>query len=171
MGVTIHFEGQLHDEDNYKKLMKNIHNFITQYELESTDINEEEKQLSRVKDEEDWDYIGPVKGVRIKIHDNCDPLIFEFDENLYIQEYIKTQFVGTDVHIIICEYLESISPFFSSFIIIDEGEYFEKKDKSILEKQIDTVDRLIEEKISSDPRLTGPVRSPDGRILDVVSNE
>ncbi len=171
MGVTIHFEGQLHDEEAYKNIMENIREFVEKYELVSADISEECKNLSRVKDEEDWDYRGPVKGIRIKVHDNCDPLIFEFDENLYLQEYIKTQFVGAEAHVIICDYLETLSPFFNEFKIVDEGEYLETKDKERLENHIDTVDKLIEEKISTDPSLTGPVRSSDGRILDLVSNE
>ncbi|MDH5443957.1 MAG: hypothetical protein OEY52_00280 [Gammaproteobacteria bacterium] len=171
MGVTIHFEGQLQDEENYKKLIENVHEFAAEYGLETTDIDEENKTLSRVKDEKDWDYTGPVKGIRVKIHDNCDPLIFEFDENLYMQEYIKTQFVGPEAHIIICEYLASVMPFFKEFNIFDEGEYFETKDKNKLEHHIDTVDSLIEEKLNENPNLSGPVRSPEGRILDLVSNE
>jgi len=171
MGVTIHFEGKLKNENNYDLLIKNAYEFINQYELESTIINEDNKFLSRVKDERDWDYTGSVKGLKIMIHDNCDPLLLEFDTNLYIQEFIKTQFVGADAHIIICEYLESISSFFEIFVITDEGEYYETKDKLALENHIDTVDKLIEEKLKLDSNLSGPVRNQDGRIIDLVENK
>jgi hypothetical protein len=48
-----------------------------------------EVTLSRVRDEKDWDYIGPVNGIVIYLHEDCDPVRLEFDRDLYIQEFIK----------------------------------------------------------------------------------
>ena len=169
MGVTIHFEGQVRDEENYEKLLAEVVAFADNYGMEYSEIDDQIRTLSRVKDEKDWDYTGPVKGIKIILHENCDPLNLEFDKDLYIQEYVKTQFVGAEAHIILVELLRDFQKYFSSFQVEDEGEYWETNDKSVLEDHISTVDKLIDERLAEDPNLTGPVRSPSGRILDLVT--
>ena len=43
--------------------------------------------LTRVRDEQDWDYVGPVKGVVISTDEDCDHVRLEFDSDLYAQEF------------------------------------------------------------------------------------
>jgi len=113
----------------------------------------------------------PVKGIKIILDDNCDPLFLEFDENLYIQEFVKTQFVGAEAHIVLIDLLRSFEKFFVSFIVEDEAEYWDTSDKGLLEQHIAKVDSLIEEQLKSNPKLSGPVRSPYGRIIDLIEND
>jgi hypothetical protein len=61
-------------------------------------IESKKGDTARVRDEEDWDYTGPVKGTAVYLHEDCDPVRLEFDENLYVQEFTKTQFAGVDWH-------------------------------------------------------------------------
>jgi len=171
MGVTVHFEGQLKDEASYKCIIEELIVFADNYGMEYTSIHEECKSLSRVREEEPWDYEGPVKGLKVVLDDNCDPLFLEFDEKLYIQEFVKTQFVGAEAHIILIELLRSFEKFFVSLMVEDEAEYWDTSDKELLEKHIAKVDSLIDEQLKNNPNLSGPVRSPDGRILDLVEND
>jgi hypothetical protein len=74
-----------------------------------------------VKDEVDWDYTGFTQGIELRPHPNTDPLRLEFDEELYIQQYIKTQFAGPVVQIKVVTFLKNIQPFFNGFRVEDEG--------------------------------------------------
>ena len=90
MSVTIHFEGRLNSQ-NYLGLISLATNFAIANNMKYFLFEEENKTLERVKDEEDWDYIGTVKGIKIQPDIDCDPLLLEFDNNYYyIQEYCKT---------------------------------------------------------------------------------
>ena len=65
MGVTVHFEGQVKDEGNYQKLISEAVAFAKDCGMQYSEIYDNNKTLSRVKNEEDWDYTGLVKGVKI----------------------------------------------------------------------------------------------------------
>lgn len=51
----------------------------------------------------------------------------------HFQEFIKTQFAPLEIHQLVATFLESISSEFKTYEVIDEGEYFETKDISLLE--------------------------------------
>jgi len=62
MGVTVHFEGQLKNEVSYKGIIEESVAFADNYGMGHTPIHEECKNLSRVREEEPWDYEGTCKG-------------------------------------------------------------------------------------------------------------
>jgi hypothetical protein len=136
MGVTIHFEGQLTCDDNYNKLIEVAKVFAEENDFQYFLFQEKNKLLQRVRDEKDWDYLGSTKGIQLQPDENCDPLILEFDETLYLQEYCKTQFTDISVHILIIDLLRQIQHFFKSITIEDEGEYWETSDINILQQHI-----------------------------------
>ena len=70
MGVTIHFEGSIAKAEGW-----------------SSEIAAKVATLTRVRDEQDWDYVGPVKGVVISTDEDCDHVRLEFDSDLYAQEF------------------------------------------------------------------------------------
>jgi hypothetical protein len=168
MGVTIHFEGALSSEESYDSVMAIATKMAEENGWEHAWIQEENKLLSRVKDEADWDYEGPVKGVQIQPDANTDPLILEFDENLYVQEYCKTQFADIEVHIRVVELLRQIEPYFVNLSVIDEGEYWESSDINRLQELIDDCFDLIEQAKKENPKLDGPFRYGNGRIIDLM---
>jgi len=99
MGVTIHFEGKLKSEEAFAALLSRVET-IAKANTWLTEVFEHtEVTLLRVRDETDWDYKGPTKGIILYIHEDCDPLRLEFDQDLYIQEFVKTQFAGVRTHI------------------------------------------------------------------------
>ena len=90
MGVTIYFEGKLKNEEAYESFIASSRDLASEMEWSFSEIKETKVTLQRVRDEEDWDYTGPVKGLEMLPHEACDPFRLEFDNDLYIQEYVKT---------------------------------------------------------------------------------
>jgi hypothetical protein len=169
MGVTIHFEGKLKSEDEYEKVVDTAKFFAVTNNLDYKVFAEIDKVLQRVKDEEDWDYKGPTKGIAIQPDENSDPLNLEFDQDLYVQEFCKTQFSDISVHIIIVDFLRQIEPHFETFKVDDEGEYWDTSDFSILQEHLDKCFKAIEEAKKENTALQGPFRLDDGRIVDLMS--
>src|SRR5882757_707538 len=126
--------------------------------------------LNRVIDERSMDYLGPVKGIELLPHPNSDPFRFEFDRHLFMQQFCKTQFAGSDAHIEIIELLRKVAALFHKFDVFDEGEYWELGDRSILQAHLDTVEALIAEAMRKDPTARGPIRFENGRVIDFVSD-
>lgn len=168
MGVTIHFEGGLKSEEAYEALIASANALASEMEWPSTQIEEREATLQRVKDEEDWDYIGPVKGVEILPHETCDPFRLEFDENLYIQEYIKTQFAPIQIHVLLIDFLQKHNELFKNLEIIDEGEFLETNDTEVLEKHIEACNKQLDDYLSQPDKYYGPVKLESGRIVDLM---
>lgn len=171
MGVTIHFEGQLKSENDFNSVMTRAKNFAQTNEMPYDFFSELFKKLSRVKDEQDWDYEGPTKGIKIQPDPNSDPLWLEFDKDNYIQEYCKTQFAGLDVHLKIISLLKEIQPHFNELLVIDEGEYWETNDESKLQNSLDSYFEAAEKAMAENPKLNGPFRLEDGRIIDLMEDD
>jgi hypothetical protein len=171
MGVTIHFEGQLSSPTNYDKVIEIAKGFAESNGLDYFLFEEEKKFLERVKDEEDWNYEGLTKGIQIQPDENCEPLIFEFDENLYLQEYCKTQFSDISAHILIVDLLRQIEPYFENITVDDEGEYWDTSDINILQEHMDNCFTVIQDTKSEDPTAEGPFKLQSGRIIDLMQGE
>lgn len=169
MGVTVHFEGALSGEKAFVRVVELAKKFASERNWETSLIDETNAKLQRVRGEEDWDYEGPTRGIALQPHPNCDPLRLEFDSELYIQEFCKTQFAPLRVHVEIVELLRSIRPEFHSLSVEDEGEYWDTEDESRLEGHLSACFDALDEHLERDPNLMGPVRAPSGRILDLVT--
>ena len=89
MGVTIHFEGQLKNEAAYQDLVGLASSIAGAEGWPTEPIASGEVTLSRVRDEKDWDYTGPVKGIVIYLHEDCDPLRLEFDRDRTSKNWYK----------------------------------------------------------------------------------
>jgi len=170
MGVTIHFEGKLKSQDSFQTVISIAKQFAQTNELNFSTFQEDNKLLSRVKDEVDWDYNGSTMGILIKPDENCDPLNIEFDCDYYIQEYCKTQFADISVHILVIDLLRQLEPNFDILTVFDEGEYWETSDIALLQSHFDNCFKAIEEAKQDDKSLEGPFRLGDGRIVDLMRN-
>lgn len=128
MGVTVHFEGRLRGEEALAEVVALAETYAESRNWPISRIDEPEVMLRRVKDEEDWDYVGPVRGVVLNPHENADPFRLEFDKDLYVQEYTKTQFAPVECHKEIVALLRQLESYFESLTVEDEGEFYETKD-------------------------------------------
>ena len=169
MGVTIHFEGQLRDSADLDTLVQIVTDFANQRGWPNWPILENAKILHRVIDEEKLDYFGPTSGIGVEPDENAEPLSFEFDQHLYVQGYCKTQFAGAVAHMEVVALLRRLEPLFIELAVFDEAEYWDTGDPKRLMHHLDRVAEMIADEIRKDPTLRGPVRLPDGRILDLIN--
>ena len=171
MGVTIHFKGRLSSSNNYDKVISISKKFAELNHWEYFIFQEDNKLLERVKDEKDWNYEGSTKGIQLQPDSNSDPFILEFDENLYLQEFCKTQFADLNIHILIVDLLKRIEPYFENLVVEDEGEYWETSDVKLLEKHIDNSNRASDDMKRENNKMNGPFRLKNGRIIDLIEDD
>ena len=169
MGVTIHFEGRLKTTADLDKVINLGQEFAKRKATDTIKLDSKKKLLQRVKDEKDWDYEGEVKGIQFQPHENSDPIVLEFDSDLYLQDFCKTQFAGVATHIEVVEFLRDIEPFFDSLTVFDEGEFWDTNDINILEQKFEDFVDAFDKAIKENPKLKGPFRV-EGRIVDLLED-
>ena len=170
MGVTIHFDGHLLGEDAFRAVVSTATAFADSRGWLTEPINSEQVTLLRVRDnEEQWDYSGPVKGLVLYPGEDCDPVRLEFDRDLYVQQYTKTQFAGIETHLEVVELLTALKPFFGDLRVEDEGEYWETGNVRILAGHMNAVQDVIKEELVKNPSAKTKVKTPAGRIIDLIT--
>jgi hypothetical protein len=169
MGVTIHFEGRLASEAAYQKLIAVAKSIAAAEAWQTEPVALGEVKLLRVRDEKDWDYTGPVRGIVVYLHEDCDPVRLEFDRDLYVQEFIKTQFAGVQTHIKVVELLRAIEPFFLALNVEDEGEWWETQDTAKLAEHMARTQEVLDEEVQKYPSAQVKVKTPSGRIMDFLT--
>ncbi|MBC7412535.1 MAG: hypothetical protein H7331_08805 [Bacteroidia bacterium] len=168
MGVTVHFEGTLKSTTDFNEVINKATVFATDNNFEFEIFEFENKKLYRVKDDADWDYEGATKGIKIKIDSAAEPLILEFDSNLHLQEYCKTQYASIKVHMKLIAFLRTIKLHFVMLEVLDEGEYWELNDVPTLQKNITDAFKVVEKAKKENPNLNGPYVTDDDRIVDLM---
>jgi hypothetical protein len=169
MGVTIHFEGQLKSQRDLALLVEAARETAEKLGWPHRAIAEERAHLARAREEQDWDYVGPITGIELLPHESSDPLRFEFDSNLYVQEFIKTQFAGPSTHAQVIQLLRTLEPHFESLSVEDEGELWSGGDIDVLQGHLSAVERALAEHLQQNPGAQGPVRLESGRWVDFIS--
>lgn len=145
MGITIHFNGHLKSEDDYNNLMLFCSEYSEKQEWEYTLFKNQKNILYRVKDDKinTEDFIA--KGIHILSGEHCEPILMEFDDDLYINCSCKTQFAGVKTHQQIIDFLRKIELYFENFEVIDEAEYWQTNDEDLLKNKMDFLQKAIEE--------------------------
>ena len=168
MGVSVHFEGRLRGEEAFLRLISRIEQIAREETLLTETFEHQQVELSRVRDEAAWDYIGPTKGIILYLHEDCEPVRLEFDRDLYIQEWVKTQFAGALIHIKLIRVLRDLQIFFEELKVDDEGEYWDTADEVLLAEHIRHCDQAIAELAKESPAAEVKVREPNGRYTDLI---
>jgi hypothetical protein len=168
MGVTVHFEGSLKSDQAFSSLLLHIEEKGRTETLLTERFENSQAKLARVREERSWDYLGPTKGILLYLHENCEPLRLEFDRELYVQEWVKTQFAGVDTHIRLIQILKDIERFFQTLVVNEEGEYWESENKEALAEHIDRCNEVIAEFAEKNPGSRIKVREPNGRLTDLI---
>lgn len=171
MGITIHIEGQLADNAAYVAFVEKADRFASRLGWPIERFTVPNAKLSRVRNEQDWDYDGPTKGVLLRPHPSCEPLRLEFDEDLYIQEFCKTQFAPSETHEAIVELIDLLAPCFTRLEVVDESDFFKSRDRDQLSASRERFFEVFDQELAKNPLLRGPVLLPSGRIADLVSDE
>jgi hypothetical protein len=168
MGVTIHFEGRLKSDQAFSSLLLHIEEIGRAETLLTERFENPQAKLGRGGEERSVDYVGPTKGILLYLHEDCEPLRLEFDRELYVQEWVKTQFAGVDTHIRLIQMLREIEGFFQTLVVNDEGEYWESGNQAALEGHFRACNEVIAEFAAKNPRAQVKVREANGRITDLI---
>jgi len=165
MGITIHYKGKLNNPDLLNTFCDEIKDIAKDMNWSfNTFDNDLNKSNSSYLDK-NGNIKGhiPIKGLNVTIHPKAESLSFLFDKNgnlrnLLVMTYkngnesevsnifIKTQFVPIEIHITIIKLLEYIKKkYISNLEVIDEGNYWETRDKNILEEKLSFLNKEIDQ--------------------------
>lgn len=167
-GVTIHFEGTATSPEAVATILSTVEAVAKRRGWKVAGASQENGKLVRVIDEKDRDYEGRITGVVVRISEKCEPLYVQFGDDGFMQDFVKTQFAGPDVHIQIVELLEAVRPCFQSLTVTDEGDYWTTHDRAGLELHIAKINSALADLKRENPNAKGPLRLKSGRILDLV---
>lgn len=173
-GITIHFKGSVADDAAIEKIAEVACAEAQKNAWRCTRVVGEEiksldsitvKAIAKLDGSADF---TKAKGVVVLMHEMSEPLYLVFGSSRQIDNFVKTQFAGADVHIRAVELLEKVKPHFTTLEVHDEGNYWESKDRAMLEKELDGIQAMMAKIKSQRSDAEGPVKRPDGRILDLV---
>lgn len=170
MGITIGFEGRLPPGAAFQAFADQVTAFAAKRGWSVTRADRSEATLTRYFDEEEFSITGPVHAVIVTAHDDCDPIRLEFDSNWLVQDFVKTQFAGPEVHRAVVEFFREIEPCFAELQLDDEAEFWETGDLAMLEAHFRAADDAIAASLRSHPGAEVKVKTPEGRIMDLVVN-
>ena len=171
MGVTVHYEGCLRSPLLVEELINTATRYADSHRWPIRRIDGDATDLLRIIDEKEYYYSGPVCGVELRPHADAEPLKFEFDDEMFLQNFCKTQFAGAEIHIAVIQLLDQIGPYFVELRVEDEGGYWSSRDEARLRQHLDTVNRMLTEIKDRDPDAEGPIYTESGRIIDVWSSD
>ena len=167
-GVTIHYQGTADSGESVGKILAAVSAFAKEHKWKVEDASAPNGKLERQDGEKIMEYHGRVTGVIVQVNEDCEPLAFQFDTNLFLQDEVKTQFAGVAVHIHVVTLLESLKPFFKELTVEDEGGYWDEHDKAALEARLDEVEAQIAEQKRKHPEIQTAFHMRNGRIADVA---
>lgn len=143
MGITVHIEGKLNSEDDYNNLILDIINFAERNDLKFHLLKDKEPFLKNHKKNSSKQVV--TKGIIVEINKKCEHLLLEFDEDLELYSFCKTQFTEIESHILIISLLRKIEKYFVELKIFDEGKFWETNDEFILKEEFEKNLKLINE--------------------------
>ena len=167
-GVTINYEGSAKNNRAIDAILSEATSFGKGRGWRVEPVAKDKVELERVIDERTAKYAGALRGIILYPNDMCEPVHIEFGSDMFMQDFVKTQFAGADIHVSVIDLLRRLKPYFTSLKVDDEGEYWETSDKLKLEKHIATVNRMLDDIKREKPSARGPVKLKDGRIADVI---
>lgn len=148
LGVTLYYRG---------RLAKNVsrHSLFSEAESIAVDNGWSIRRLAS-------------GGFVIHAHPDCEPITFDHDANGKVDDWVKTQYAGPEIHKQIVEFLTSISKLFVRFKVDDDTDYWTTRDGADLELGKRQVNEMLEDHLRRNPSTRSVVRMPDGRIIDII---
>lgn len=146
MGVTIHYGGYLKDGDCFEPLMERVRDVVADRGWEMLEVAGDRESLIRVKGGPDGkvvEYESEVNGVILFPHKECEWLRILFDEEGFVQGFVKTQFAPIEIHCQIVELFDRMTEYLRDFWVEDEGGYWESRDVNGLAEKIDFLNKRI----------------------------
>jgi hypothetical protein len=91
-GVTIHYEGKAKSRAAATQALQVARAEARRLNWVVEDANASSAQLTRVIAEKERLYTGRVVGIVIRPGPMCDPFYIQFGDDLFLQDFVKTQF-------------------------------------------------------------------------------
>ncbi len=176
-GVTIHFKGQLESSVAVEQVASAACAVAKAHSWRCEPVSDPKSQaldhitLQSLQELDGSASLSNANGVVIYPAEMSEPLYLVFGAKHKLDNFIKTQFSGPDAHIGVIDIFDAIKPFFLALEVIDEGRYWETRDRALLEEDMTSVSAQIEAIKLQRPDVSGPIKRPDGRILDLVAGE
>jgi hypothetical protein len=173
-GVTIHFKGQVTNAAAIEKIKSSACEIAKAHSWRCDPVSDPKSPVldhittQSLQELDGTSNLSVANGVVIYPADMSEPLYLVFGASNKLDNFVKTQFSGPETHLGVIEIFDSIKPFFLSLEIEDEGRYWETRNRALLEEDMGSVSAQIEAIKEQRPNVTGPVKRPDGRILDLV---
>lgn len=173
-GVTIHYQGELRPGVTLQQLTDSACQAATDRSWQCVLVSGDEIPMldRRTADsikrlDQATDVAAEARGAVIYADPMCEPLYLVFGARRRIDNSVKTQFAGAEVHIGIVEVLAAIKPYFAQLTVDDEGGYWQTRDRAKLTAAIAAVDAQLAEAQRRDPSAIGPMKTSGGRIIDL----
>lgn len=168
MGITIHYQGKLKSPELISEVCRELKKIAQSMDWEYTILDEDFNKPNTAKLEvrENGCHITghlPLKGIQLNLHKGCPSFTLYFDANGILREVIqmvqqetgkedmpayvsvKTQYAPPDIHIAIIKLLKHLqNKYFSELTVVDEGEYWETGNKSLLIEKMEFLADKIE---------------------------
>lgn len=161
MGVTIHYQGTLRSAEALPRLGEIALKWAAHWKVDLDEVDRPDGLLFRFRNGTLVDYHGPVRGFRLHPHPESEMVLLLFDEDLYVEQFTKTQFANPQVHVEICALLREIEPYFSKLTVVDDGGYWDTEDRETLEQRMNFLGRAIDAMRKRFPQdKHAPDRSP-----------
>lgn len=167
-GITIHFEGSAGSPAKVLQIIETAKSFAKGKEWRVVEASSPNGVLERVIDEKNRDYRGRITGITIYPSPKCEPINIQFGDDLFIQDFVKTQFAGAGVHQDVIALFDVLKPHFEKLEIVDEGDYWDSRDPKVLKDHISKINEVMEDMKQKNSDIKGPVFLPSGRIIDVT---
>jgi hypothetical protein len=168
MGITIHYHGRLGQKVRPKEAYILASLISKEKGWEITGLAETEGAALLEHPDGESAYDGKLNTFAITPHEHCERLTFQITEDGYFKNWCKTQFAPLEIHMGIVDLFSQLKIKFGELVIQDEGAYWETRDAKVLEERIVKCFMEMQNSKDEDPELYGPVKSPDGRITDLV---
>jgi hypothetical protein len=153
VGVTIHYAGQLRDAKRIPELLAVAEDYALSHGWRFRAITA--------------DNDSPA-GFVIFPHDDCEPLEIRFGARNRFRNWVKTQFAGPEIHVEVVDFLNQIKPILGRLGVSDEGEFWKTGDQDTLCWHMNRINELIAEYVVENPSTRTKVKTPDGRIIDLI---
>ena len=169
MGITIFYKGKLNNMQHVNSVVDELNDISEIMNWEKTILDNDWNQPNTaelIRHENRIDITGhiPLKGIRINLHPDCEPLSIFFDKQGNLQDIlgmvlnheenedsfnrhlsVKTQFASPNIHISIIKLLKFLkNKYISDLDVFDEGGYWETENQELLEQKINFINEKLD---------------------------
>jgi len=181
MGVTIHYTIAYENKDALIRVLKAVAKVYSKYLIQEL-VCDERRGIIEVafqvhpkaetltfrfynwkkwKNSDEWAIECLREWVRKNYTNKYNVFWDEWAELWICKDFCKTQFAGTQAHVIVAEIIRKVAMFASFAYIVDEGEYYETLNTDKVDEYIAQIDAMINTLANAFKRMGFNVKTGD----------